>query len=40
MVLRPSEDELAEHERLLAGIEAENKTQCVWRHVEAVVEMR
>jgi DNA polymerase-3 subunit epsilon len=40
MVLRPSEDELAEHERLLAGIEAENKTQCVWRSVEAVVEMR
>ena len=40
MVLRPSEDELAEHERLLAGIEAENRTQCVWRRVEAVVEMR
>jgi DNA polymerase-3 subunit epsilon len=40
IVLRPSQDELAEHERLLAGIEAENKTQCVWRRVEAVVEMR
>jgi DNA polymerase-3 subunit epsilon len=40
IVLRPSQDELAEHERLLAGIEAENKTQCVWRRVEVVVEMR
>ena len=40
LVLSPSEDELAEHERLLAGIESENKTQCVWRRVEAVVEVR
>jgi DNA polymerase-3 subunit epsilon len=38
MVLRPSEDELAEHERLLAGIEAENKTQCVWRRFESALE--
>ena len=40
IILQPSEDELAEHARVLAGIEAEIKTQCVWRRVEAAVEMR
>ncbi len=39
IVIRPSEDELAEHVRLLADIEAENKTQCVWRRLEAAVEV-
>ena len=38
-VLRPSAEELAEHASLLADIEAENKTQCVWRRFETAVEM-
>jgi DNA polymerase-3 subunit epsilon len=40
LVMRPSEDELLEHARLLADIEAENKAQCVWRRFEAAVELR
>ena len=39
IVFLPSEEELAEHARLLADIEAENKAQCVWRRFETVVEM-
>jgi DNA polymerase-3 subunit epsilon len=30
----PSAEELAEHERVLAEIEAENKVRCVWRRFE------
>ncbi len=41
LVIRPSDDELLEHARLLADIEAENnKTPCVWRRFEAAVELR
>ncbi len=40
LIMRPSEDELLEHARLLADIEAENKAQCVWRRFEAAVELR
>ncbi len=39
IVFQPSAEELAEHARLLADIEAENKAQCVWRRFEAAVEM-
>src|SRR2546430_634103 len=39
IVLRPSAEELAEHASLLADMEAENKTQCVWRRFETAVEM-
>jgi DNA polymerase-3 subunit epsilon len=39
IVFQPSADELAEHARLLADIEAENKAQCVWRRFEAAVEL-
>lgn len=34
IVLSPSPEELAEHARLLADIETENKVQCVWRRFE------
>jgi len=40
MVLRPSEEELAQHAELLADMEAENKVQCVWRRFETAVELR
>src|SRR6266508_3880491 len=39
IVFQPSAEELAEHARLLADIEAENKAQCVWRRFETAVEM-
>jgi len=39
IVLRPNAEELAEHARLLADIEAENKAQCVWRRFETAVQM-
>jgi DNA polymerase-3 subunit epsilon len=39
IVFRPSAQELAEHARLLADIEAENKAQCVWRRFEPAVEI-
>src|SRR5437879_12023521 len=39
IVFLPSAEELAEHARLLADIEAENKAQCVWRRFETEVEM-
>jgi DNA polymerase-3 subunit epsilon len=39
IVLQPSAEELAEHARLLAGIEAENKAQCVWRRFEPAAEI-
>jgi len=35
IVIEPSAEELAEHARLLADIEAETKAQCVWRRFEA-----
>ena len=35
IVIQPSADELAEHARLLADIEAETRAQCVWRRFEA-----
>ena len=38
IVFRPSAEELAEHARLLADIEAENKAQCVWRRFETTVQ--
>ncbi|MGB5081001.1 MAG: DNA polymerase III subunit epsilon [Burkholderiales bacterium] len=34
IVIRPSADELAEHARLLADIEAEARTGCVWLRAE------
>lgn len=34
IVARPSAEELAEHARVLAEIEAENKVRCVWRRFE------
>ena len=34
IVIQPSEEELAEHARLLADIEAETKGLCVWRRFE------
>lgn len=34
IVAQPSAEELAEHERVLAEIEAENKVRCVWRRFE------
>src|SRR6266702_4376911 len=34
IVIQPSADELAEHARLLADIEAETRAQCVWRRFE------
>jgi len=37
IVVQPSAEELAEHARLLAGIEAETKARCVWRRFEAAV---
>jgi DNA polymerase-3 subunit epsilon len=41
LVIRPSEDELVEHARLLADIETENnKAPCVWRRFESAAEMR
>ena len=40
IVVPASAEELAEHERLLEGIEAENRTPSVWRHLEAAVELR
>jgi DNA polymerase-3 subunit epsilon len=39
IVFQPSAEELAEHARLLADIEAENKAQCVWRRFEPAVEI-
>jgi len=39
IVFLPSAEELAEHARLLADIEAENRAQCVWRRFEIAVEM-
>ncbi len=35
IVIQPSAEELAEHARLLADIEAETRAQCVWRRFEA-----
>ena len=40
IVIQPSAEELAEHAQLLADIEAENKTRCVWRRFELAVEVR
>jgi DNA polymerase-3 subunit epsilon len=40
IVIQPSADELADHAQLLAGIEAENKTRCVWHRFELAVEVR
>jgi len=40
IVIQPSEEELAEHARLLADIEAEIKAQCVWRRFEAAAGLR
>jgi hypothetical protein len=34
IVVQPSAEELAEHARLLADIEAETKARCVWRRLE------
>ena len=39
IVVQPSAEELAEHAQLLADIEAENKTRCVWRRFELAVEV-
>jgi DNA polymerase-3 subunit epsilon len=39
IVVPASEQELAEHDRLLAAIEAENKAPSVWRRFEAAVEV-
>jgi DNA polymerase-3 subunit epsilon len=39
IIFRPSAQELAEHARLLADIEAENKAQCVWRRFEPAAEI-
>jgi DNA polymerase-3 subunit epsilon len=39
IVVAASADELAEHARLLAAIEAENKAPVVWRRFEAVAEL-
>jgi DNA polymerase-3 subunit epsilon len=38
IVIQPNAEELAEHVQLLADIEAENKTRCVWRRFELAVE--
>src|SRR5262249_39327307 len=38
IVVPASAEELAEHDRLLAAIEAENRTPSVWRRFEAAVE--
>ena len=35
IVIHPSADELAEHVRLLADIEAETRSRCVWLRMEA-----
>jgi DNA polymerase-3 subunit epsilon len=35
IVVAPSAEELAEHARLLADIDAESKGRCVWRRLEA-----
>jgi DNA polymerase III subunit epsilon len=40
IVIPASAEELDEHARLLAAIEAENKAHCVWRRFEAAVELR
>jgi len=40
IVIQPSADELADHAQLLADIEAENRTRCVWRRFELAVEAR
>ncbi|HEY6720729.1 MAG TPA: DNA polymerase III subunit epsilon [Burkholderiales bacterium] len=40
IVIQPNAEELAEHVQLLADIEAENKTRCVWRRFELAVEAR
>jgi len=41
IVIRPSAEELDEHVRLLADMEAENnRVPCVWRRFEAPVELR
>jgi DNA polymerase III subunit epsilon len=37
VVLAASAEELAEHEKLLAAIEAESKGRCVWRLLEATI---
>jgi DNA polymerase-3 subunit epsilon len=39
IVIPASAEELDEHARLLAAIEAENKAHCVWRRFEAAVEL-
>jgi len=39
IVVPASVEELAEHARLLAAIEAENKSPSVWRRFEAAVEL-
>ena len=39
IVVPASAEELAEHERLLEAIEAENRTPSVWRRLEAGVEL-
>jgi len=39
-VIQPSADELADHAQLLADIEGENRTRCVWRRFELAVEAR
>jgi DNA polymerase III subunit epsilon len=36
----PSADELAEHVRVLAEIEAENRTESVWRRIEAAANLK
>jgi len=40
LVPPPSADELAEHVRVLAEIEAENKTESVWRRIEAAAGLK
>jgi len=40
IVVPASAEELAEHERMLEAIEAENRTPSVWRRLEAAVELR
>jgi DNA polymerase-3 subunit epsilon len=40
LVIQPSVEELAEHARLLADIEAETRAQCVWRRFEAAAGLR
>jgi DNA polymerase-3 subunit epsilon len=40
IVVEATAEEIAEHDRLLAAIEAENRAPSVWRRFEAAVELR